>query len=198
VIRRKGNALRPFTGVTVTYSALDAQADCIEDIEVQTTSYVRWPESVRQLMRPSVAARYMPDRHTLSSKTLGLELTADPLVPAPAHALPVEYMEGPARFHGTMGGEPVSGFGIWERSLALYRDWELIEVLAASVAGVPGSDELAASVTALRPMIADGQRSAALDYVETKVRTTIGALPVDAAAGVLQIVDDLTLALSNV
>ena len=196
--RRQGNALRPFTGATVTYSAPDAQADCVEDVEVRTTSYVRWPESVRQLMRPPVAARYMPDRHTLSSKALGLELTCEPLVPAPAHALPIEYMEGPARFHGTMGGEPVGGFGIWERSLALYRDWELIEVLAASVAAEPGSDQLAALVTALRPMIADGQRSAALEYVETKVRPVVCALPVDAAVGLLQIVDDLALALSNV
>jgi hypothetical protein len=42
---------------------------------------------------------------------------------APAHALPVEYMEGPFLFEGTVGGEPVRGFGISERSLALYRDW---------------------------------------------------------------------------
>ena len=139
----------------------------------------------------------MPDGHTLTSKTLDLELTALPLVPAPAHALPIEYMEGPARFVGTMGGQPVSGFGIWERSLALYRDWELVEVLATSVAAQPDSDHLAALVVALRPMVADGRRDAALEHLEAEVRPAVLALPVDAAAALGQIVDDLALALSN-
>ena len=38
-------------------------------------------------------------------------------------------MEGPYRYHGTLRGEPVSGFAFYERSLALYRDWELADVL---------------------------------------------------------------------
>jgi predicted secreted hydrolase len=194
--RRNGNALLPFTGATVTYAAPDAEPDCVEDIDVQTLGYVRWPESVRQLMRPPVAGRYVPNRHTLTSKTLDLELTAEPLVPVPAHALPIEYMEGPARFNGTMGGQPVSGFGIWERSLALYRDWELLDVLSTSAAGQPGSDDLAALVTALRSMIADGERGAALECVQNTVRPAVEALAGD-AAGLLQIVDDLALALSE-
>jgi hypothetical protein len=194
--RRNGNALLPFTGATVTYAAPDAEPDCVEDIDVQTLGYVRWPESVRQLMRPPVAGRYLPDRHTLTSKTLDLELTAEPLVPVPAHALPIEYMEGPARFNGTMGGQPVSGFGIWERSLALYRDWELLDVLSTSVVGQPGSDDLAALVTALRSMIADGERGAALECVQNSVRPAVEALA-DEAAGLLQLVDDLALALSK-
>ncbi len=193
--RRAGNALLPFTGATVTFAG--REPECVEDIDVHTTSHVRWPESVRQLMRAPVAARYMPDGHTLTSKTLDLELTASPLVPAPAHALPIEYMEGPARFVGTMGGQPVSGFGIWERSLALYRDWELVDVLATSVAAQPDSDDLAALVAALRPMVADGRRDAALQHLEAEVRPAVLTLPVDAAAAVGQIVDDLALALSN-
>ncbi|WP_424746597.1 hypothetical protein [Mycobacterium sp.] len=30
-----------------------------------------------------------------------------------------------------LGGKPVSGFAFYERSLALYRDWELADVRAA-------------------------------------------------------------------
>jgi hypothetical protein len=41
-------------------------------------------------------------------------------------------MEGPYRYHGTLRGKPVSGFAFYERSLALYRDWELDDVLAAA------------------------------------------------------------------
>ncbi len=189
--RRQGNALLPFTGATITHADSKTAPDCVEDVEVETTSYVRWPESVRQLMRHPVAARYVPDRHTLTSKSLDLELTAEPLVPVPAHALPVEYMEGPAHFHGTMGGEAVSGFGIWERSLALYRDWELVDVIAA-MARVE-TDELADLISPLRTMIADESRSAAVEYIESTLRPTVAAT----SAELGQLLDDLTVALAN-
>jgi hypothetical protein len=34
------------------------------------------------------------------------------------------------RYRGTMRGKSVSGFAFYERSLALYRDWELAEVMS--------------------------------------------------------------------
>ena len=45
-------------------------------------------------------------------------------------------MEGPYRYRGTLRGEPVTGFAFYERSLALYRDWELVDVLATTVANL--------------------------------------------------------------
>ena len=135
--RTNHNALQPFSGATT--SSGDADPEFADDIEVTVTSYVRWPESVSPLVRPPVAARYMPDRHRLISRELDLDLVGEPLVAAPAHALPIEYMEGPYRYQGTLRGRPVSGFAFYERSLALYRDWELDDVLAA--AG-PGEREL--------------------------------------------------------
>ncbi|MBJ7337468.1 secreted hydrolase [Mycolicibacterium sp.] len=175
--RRDHNSPRPFTGATVAYAAPERAPECVEDIEVRTESYVRWPESVRQLMRPPVSARYMPERHTFASKTLDLEISGVPLVAAPAHTLPVEYMEGPFLFEGTMRGEPVRGFGISERSLALYRDWELVDVLATT--------HLAALADTLRPLIADGRRADALDQLRR-------ADPGEHA----QLVDDLAAALA--
>ena len=76
----------------------------------------------------------MPDRHRLTSRQLDLDLTGEPLVPAPAHGLPIDYMEGPYRYRGTWRGEPVSGFAFYERTLP-DRDWELVEVLATTVGG---------------------------------------------------------------
>ncbi len=192
--RRDRNAPRPFTGATVAYAAGDREPECVEDVEVRTQSYVRWPESVRQLMRPPVAARYMPDRHILASRTLDLELSGVPLVAAPAHALPVEYMEGPFFFEGTMRGKPVRGFGISERSLALYRDWELVDVLAASTEHLR-ADEVTPLVETLRPMVVDGRRAEALDYLAGTVRPAVAALKTN-AEGLQQILDDLTEALS--
>jgi predicted secreted hydrolase len=126
--RTNGNAVQPFSGVTVSYP--DSPQECAEDVEVSIGSYVRWPDSIHPLLPPLSPTRFMPDRHRLTSATLQLDLTGEPLVAAPAHALPIEYMEGPYRYHGTLRGEAVSGFGFYERSLALYRDWELADVRA--------------------------------------------------------------------
>jgi predicted secreted hydrolase len=127
--RTNGNAVQPFSGATT--SSPDGQAEYADDIEVVVSSYVQWPESVSPLVPPPAAVRYMPDRHRLTSLTLELDLTGEPLVAAPAHALPIEYMEGPYQYRGTMRGKPVSGFAFYERSLALYRDWELAEIADA-------------------------------------------------------------------
>jgi thioredoxin-like negative regulator of GroEL len=97
-----------------------------------------------------------------------LDLTGEPLVPAPAHGLPIEYMEGPYRYHGTMRGQPVSGFAFYERSLALYRDWELIEVLASAVDNAESVDEL-------RALVASGNRSQARKVLQSM----LAALPTD-------------------
>ncbi|MDT7765029.1 MAG: hypothetical protein QOC63_4449 [Mycobacterium sp.] len=144
--RTNDNALQPFSGATT--SSGDADPQYADDIEVTVTSYVRWPESVSPLVRPLSAVRYMPDRHRLTSRNLDLDLTGEPLVAAPAHALPIEYMEGPYRYQGTLRGKPVSGFAFYERSLALYRDWELVDVLEAAEPGE--RDEVARIIDDLR------------------------------------------------
>ena len=121
----------------------------------------------------------MPDRHQLTSRKLNLDLVGEPLVAAPAHALPIEYMEGPYRYHGSMRGRPVSGFAFYERSIAMYRDWELLDVLAAA-----GGN--AAMVGEVRQLIGAGRRDEAIACLEE----------VDAAtAQVAEIVADLMTAL---
>jgi predicted secreted hydrolase len=131
--RTNRNALQPFSGATT--SSPDADPEYADDIEVTVTSYVRWPENIRTLVPPPSAVRYMPDRHRLRSNKLDLDLTGEPLVPAPGHGLPLEYMEGPYSYQGTFRGEQVGGFAFYERSLALYRDWELADVLEAAEPG---------------------------------------------------------------
>jgi predicted secreted hydrolase len=128
--RTDHNALQPFSGATT--SSPDQDPRYADDIEVSVDSYVRWPEPVKTLVPPPSVARYLPDRHRLTSHQLELDLVGEPLVAAPAHGLPLEYMEGPYRYRGTFRGKPVNGFAFYERSLALYRDWELADVLAAA------------------------------------------------------------------
>jgi hypothetical protein len=177
--RANHNAVQPFSGATT--SAPDGEPQFADDVEVSVHSYVRWPESVRTLVRPPAPGRYLPDRHRLTSRDLDLDLTGEPLVAAPAHGLPLEYMEGPFRYHGTMRGEPVSGFGFYERSLALYRDWELVDVLASVV------DE--PRVSDLRDLVETGRRDDAVAHVRDEFATN------DAA--IAQLVDDLIAALGR-
>jgi predicted secreted hydrolase len=185
--RTNGNALQPFTGATTSHPDPAIPPECAEDVEVTISSYVRWPNTVRPLVRPLAPARYMPDRHRITCATLQLDLVGEPLVPAPAHGLPIEYMEGPYRYQGTLWGKPVSGFAFNERSLALYRDWELVEVLATTVADVePG---LQAVVDQLVPLVAAGRRRAAVQLLS-------GTLPVQNAT-LATLLDDLIAVLSE-
>ncbi|HET9892493.1 MAG TPA: lipocalin-like domain-containing protein [Mycobacterium sp.] len=177
--RTNGNALQPFTGVTTSHPDPAIAPECAEDIEVTVSSYVRWPEAIRPLVRPLAPARYMPDRHRITCATLQLDLIGEPLVAAPAHGLPIEYMEGPYRYHGTMWGNPVSGFAFNERSLALYRDWELVEVLSTTVASLtPPEPELQAIVDQIVPLVVAGRRKDAVQVlsgasVESDTLTTL-------------------------
>ncbi len=164
--RTKGNALQPFSGGTTSSPDPATAPACAEDIEVVVTSYVRWPDSVRPLLPPLAPIRFMPDRHRLTSVALQLDIIGEPLVAAPAHALPIEYMEGPYRYRGMLQGKPVSGFGFYERSLALYRDWELIDVLAAAATELPTAEpELTALTDRIRPLVASGRRGEAQQLV---------------------------------
>jgi hypothetical protein len=119
-----------------------------------------------------------------------MDLIGEPLVPAPAHGLPIEYMEGPYRYRGTMGGKPVSGFAFNERSLALYRDWELVGVLATTVANLqPADPDLQALVDQLVALVAAGRRGAAIEMLTRAGPIQNGTLSTT--------VDDLITALSE-
>jgi predicted secreted hydrolase len=169
--RANGNALQPFTGVTMSHPDPAIAPECAEDVEVTVTSYVRWPETVRPLVRPLARARYIPDRHRITCPTMQLDLIGEPLVAAPAHGLPIEYMEGPYRYHGTMWGNPVTGFAFNERSLALYRDWELVDVLCTTVANLtPSAPELQTMAEQVVPLVAAGRRDTAVELLTGSAR----------------------------
>jgi hydroxyneurosporene synthase CrtC len=187
--RTNGNALQPFTGVTTSHPDPAIAPQCAEDVEVTISSYVRWPDAVRPLVRPVASARYMPDRHRITCATLELDIVGEPLVAAPAHGLPIEYMEGPYRYRGKLWGKPVTGFAFNERSLALYRDWELVEVLATTVANAePENPGLQATVDRVLPLVAGGRRGEAAELLATVAPTE--------DESVATILEDLIAALS--
>ncbi len=179
--RADRNALQGFSGATTCSPESGVDSEFADDIEVSVQSYVRWPEAVRTLVRPPAQGRYMPDRHRLTSDKLDLDLTGEPLVPAPAHGLPLEYMEGPYRYRGTFRGQEVEGFAFYERSLALWRDWELLDVLA-SVVGE-------ARVANVRKLVQAGRRDEAVQALRNEM------LP--SGTETAEIVDDLVAVLQR-
>ena len=67
--RTDHNVLQPFSGATTSHADPDARPECAEDIEVSIAGYVRWPESIHTLVPPPSQARYLPDRHRLTSRS---------------------------------------------------------------------------------------------------------------------------------
>jgi hypothetical protein len=65
----------------------------------------------------------------------------------------------------------VTGFAFNERSLALYRDWELVEVLTTTVANLePPDRDLQTVADELVPLVAAGRRREAVELL-TRVRS---------------------------
>jgi hypothetical protein len=80
-------------------------------------------------------------------------------------------MEGPYRYRGTMGGRPVTGFGIAEATNAMYRDWELVDVLATQVARKDSeSQNWESAIEELRALIARRDATDVLDYLDREMR----------------------------
>ena len=95
-----------------------------------------------------------------------------------------------SRYHGTLGGQPATAFAFNERSLALYRDWELVDVLTTTVTNTEPSDpHLQTTADQLVPLVAAGRRREAVELL-TAVRP--------AQTGLLAtLLDDLVAALSG-
>ncbi|KAK2606215.1 hypothetical protein QQS21_003386 [Conoideocrella luteorostrata] len=145
--RLANNSITDTTGVTVSFPPSEPNGEpppplwangVPNDLTVEYISYSKYPrQNFSTLFPPPSQNMYMPSAHIIRSASLNMTLEATYTTPAPAAKLPIEYYEGPAIWKGTFMGKPVSATGIFESSLALYRDWELAGVLSDSVAHLP-------------------------------------------------------------
>jgi hypothetical protein len=150
------------------------------------------------------ARQYFSDRYRLYVPSWNLDLVSEPLVGAPAHELPIAYWNGPTRLAGTLDGVPVSGFGFDERTHALSRDFELVEVLRETLRRLPttalAACDLEAAALADRAwmidgFIADGDLQGAIRHLNSMVRPAVDGLAEPHRNHVLAIVDDAADAL---
>lgn len=202
VDRHRSNRPIPFCGATA--ATPDLRVLATTEFAIDRLSFVRDPGLVRPRYALTRGAKYFTDCYRLRVPAWELDLFSEPLVPAPAHALPVEYWSGPTRVQGSMAGRPVRGFGFHERTLAFARDFELVDVLRTTLrhlpsdafpAGSAGGLGLADLVWEVDAFLSHGGRSAARHHLRTRVRPLLEGLAEPARAHVLQIADDLDVAL---
>jgi hypothetical protein len=200
VDRHRGNRVIPFTGATA--AGPEHQVLATTEVEIERLSFVRDPGEVKPLYSLSTGAKYFTDRYRLSIPAWRLDLVSEPLVTAPAHALPIEYWSGPTRISGSMQGEAVRGFGFHERTLVFSRDFELVDVLRASLRHLP-ANRAAASPLVLANLaweidgfLSHRDRRGALRHLNDKLRPHLARLSEPDRQHILQIADDLAASLS--
>ena len=130
--RPNHNAVEDFTGATRYFPDTES-TEFAPDLTVTPTSFVKWPSNVVNGFAPPAPNRYLMSAHVIDVPSWDLHLVGTPITIAPAHGLPVEYMSGPVNYTGTIAGQPINGFGMSEHTAALYRKWELVDVLDVTV-----------------------------------------------------------------
>jgi hypothetical protein len=196
--RGRANRLVPFSGV----SAADAEGRChtTTDFRIERLSFVRDPRKVEPLLSLPGGARWFTDRYRLLVPSWDLDIVAEPIVPAPAHRLPIEYWSGPTRIAGTMDGRPVTGFGFHERTLALTRDFELVDMLRETVRRLPGEaapeggpapSALADLVWRIDGFLGHRDAEGALRFLRDGVRPELEKIAPPHRGEILEMADDL-------
>jgi len=197
--RTDRNAEYSYGGATIYYPSQGARY--AGDLVYENLSYIRTENHpVEPLLPPRSDVLYFPDRHRISSASLDLDLLVEPIVEAPLLAFPVEYMHGPVLINGTHEGDPISGIGSFELTLHLYRDFELVTVLADSVRHLPAEAILPATIPIEKILGNIEQVGNAIDSDDTAtarstadgtVRKALMTLAEPYRGNMLQILDDL-------
>lgn len=200
--RPRHNRPIPFSGVTL--ATADGRVLCTTEYELERTSFVRDPEQVRPSRPLTRGGKWMSDGYRLRVPAWELELTSAPLVPAPAHLFPIEYWSGPTRIAGTLGEQPLRGFGFHERTMVWTRDFELVDVLRATLRHLPADAlpphsppplTLADLVWEVDAFLSHGGRAAAREHLRTRVQPHLERLAAPHREHVLEICADLDAAL---
>jgi predicted secreted hydrolase len=196
--RRRHDRIVPFAGATAVGPEHELAATT--ELTLDRLSFVRDPRTIEPLRRIGSGGAYFTDRYRLHVPEWDLELFSEPLVPAPAHRLPIEYWSGPTRITGALAGRAVTGFGFHERTMPFIRDFELVEVLRSTVrhlppaafdAGSPGPLGLANLVWEIDGFLSHGDYQAALHYLARRIRPEIDRLHEPHRATVAAIADDV-------
>src|SRR5262245_21710970 len=141
--RQQRNAVVPWSGLAAQGPAPGFELRSTTRVELVVPEFIRSPGIVRSAFMLTRGPRYFPHRYRLRAPEWDMDVSAEPLVDAPAHGLPIEYWTGPVRLRGTLFGASVTGLGFDERARPWVRRFELARALRLTVEHLPdASDEL--------------------------------------------------------
>jgi hypothetical protein len=171
-------------------------------MRVEILEFIRSPGIVRGSSMLTEGPRYFPHRYRMTAGDWGMDVRAEPLVDAPAHALPIEYWTGPVRLEGALWDHPVTGWGFDERCRPWARGEEIAGALRLTIDHRCDLDDGARQQLAYRAREVEslalrGDRAAATAHVRQHVVPVVESLPPDARMALVPLVEDLLIALSG-
>ena len=179
---------RPERNAVVPWSGLSAQGPgpaftlrSTSHVMLTTPEFIRSPGVVRARYMLSEGPRWFPHRYRLQAPDWDMDVSAEPLVDAPAHGLPIEWWSGPVRLSGTAFGAPVRGLGFDERSNPCVRPFEVASALRQTAEHLPDVDAatreaLAYRVWEVEALALRGDRRAAAVRLRTHVEPLVARL----------------------
>jgi hypothetical protein len=175
----------------------------IGDLEYEILSYIRVENHpVTPLAPPRSKVLYFPDSHRITSAMMDMDIeTTSISKEAPLLAFPVEYVHGPVNLKGRMYGKPVEGIGSFERTFALYRDFELARVLLDSMKALPESafrsgpesrSVMVRQAGELQDYIASGNDHSARSLLEGELKLSASSLSEGDSVVINQLLQDIS------
>jgi hypothetical protein len=192
------SAVVPWTGLSAQGPAPEFAIRATPRVHLSIPAFIRSPGIVRAMSMLTDGPRWFPHRYRIRAPEWKLDLQGEPLVDAPAHALPIEYWTGPVRITGTHQGRPVSGWGFDERSRPWTRGSELARALRLTLEhqhGIdpPLRDRLAYRAREIEALALRGDHAAAVEHARRHLEPDIGTCPAPAP----QLAHDLLAVLSS-
>jgi hypothetical protein len=192
------NAVVPWTGLSAQGPPPGFELRATPEVDLTIPEFIRSPGVVRGMSMLTEGPRWFPHRYRLRAPAWGLDIHAEPLVDAPAHALPIEYWTGPVRIEGSHLGRPVSGWGFDERSRPWVRSHELAHALRLTIEQQGEMDDglrarLAQRAREVEALALRGDPTAAAEHVRRHMHPWMTADRGKATA----LTEDLLVALSG-
>ena len=196
------NLVVPWTGLSAQGPPPEWPLRTTDHMQVEILEFIRSPGIVRGTSMLTEGPRYFPHRYRMTVGDWGMDVRAEPLVDAPAHALPIEYWTGPVRLEGTLWDHPVIGWGFDERCRPWARGEEIAGALRLTVDHRRDFDDGARQQLAYRAREVEGlalrsDHAAATAHVRRHIVPVVECLPPDARAALMPLVEDLLIALSG-